>query len=172
MTEKSQLHIYTGDGKGKTTASLGLALRTLGAGMKVYYAQFMKDGSSAEFKLMKDVPNIILRFYGRGGFISGVPSPEDVSEAGRGLKESAQAMASGEFGLVVLDEANMAVSKGLFSADELLRAVDGRANSTEVVLTGRNAPRKLLDAAGLVTEMKKIRHYADSGVKARYGIEK
>lgn len=170
---KGYVHVYTGDGKGKTTAAFGLALRAVGAGMKVYIGQFVKGMKYAELdSLSRFDDKIIVRQYGRDCFIYNEPSGEDIRLAREGLEELKAVMASGEYQLVILDEANIATYYQLFTVDDLLAAVRGRAESVEVVITGRKAEPEVLEMADLVTEMREIKHYYAKGVQARDGIEK
>ncbi len=170
---KGYVHVYTGDGKGKTTAALGLALRAVGAGLKVYIGQFVKGMKYAELEsIARFEGDIVIRQYGRDCFIHNEPEAEDIRLAQEGLNELKEVMASGDYQLVILDEANIGTYYKLFSVDELLQAVQGRAESVEVVITGRKAEPEVLEMADLVTEMKEIKHYYTQGVEARNGIEK
>lgn len=170
---KSYVHVYTGEGKGKTTASLGLAIRAAGAGHKVFLAQFVKGGRYSELNSLKRFDDLItVEQFGMGRFINGKPSEADVKAARNGLTKMKKIVASGEYRLVILDEANIAVHYHLFSTDELLDLIDHKADETELVITGRNASPELIDRADLVTEMKAVKHYYKEGVKARVGIEK
>ncbi len=173
---RGRLHVYTGDGKGKTTAALGLALRAAGAGMKVLFVQFAKGRHTSELAALERLADLItVRRFGREGFISGEPTDEDRALARAGLDEAERAASSGEYGLLVLDEAAVAVKLGLFAADELLEVIDAvqaASPRTEIVLTGRGAPEGLIARAGLVTEIRAVKHYYDEGAGARVGIEK
>ncbi|MBU0956622.1 MAG: cob(I)yrinic acid a,c-diamide adenosyltransferase [Spirochaetes bacterium] len=169
---ESCVHVYTGNGKGKTTAAFGLTLRAAAAGKKVYVAQFVKGMHYSELDLVPKLPGVQLKQYGRGCFIYNEPSPEDVQAARDGLAEVAVLLASGDFDVVVLDEANIALYYKLFSFDELWSAVAARAPQVEVVITGRYAPPELIEKADLVTEMVEVKHYYSRGVEARTGIEK
>ena len=170
--EDGYVHVYTGDGKGKTTAALGLALRAAGAGARVFIAQFAKGRPTAELVSLSRLCDLItIKQYGRSGFIVGEPEPEDIEAAQHGLQQSQQAIVSGEYSLVILDEANVAVDLGLFSTEALLQAVDSKPKHIEIVITGRNADQRVLDCADLVTEMRQVKHYHTKGVKARRGIE-
>jgi cob(I)alamin adenosyltransferase len=169
---RGRVHVYTGDGKGKTTAALGLALRAAGAGLKVLFAQFIKAGDYSEIVALRRFPGEIeVRQYGRGHFIRGVPSDEDRASAAKGLAEIEQELASGGYRVAILDEANDAVDVGLFAVADLLRVVEGAPDDVEMVLTGRNAHPSLLERADLVTDMRAVKHYFDQGVPARRGIE-
>ena len=170
---KGYIHVYTGDGKGKTTAALGLAIRAAGAGLKVYIAQFLKHGDYSEIKgLDRFSDTITVEQFGRGRFIKGRPSNEDMAAARRGLNKVKTILAAGKYSVVILDEANVAVSLNLFSENELLEILDHRPDNVEIIITGRGAGPGIIEAADLVTEMKEIKHYFKKGVKARIGIEK
>ena len=171
--EQGYIQVYTGDGKGKTTAALGLALRAAGAGAKVFIAQFLKGTKSAELAALERLADLItVKQCGRGHFIVGEPEEEDIQAARAGLAEVRQIIAAGEYPLVILDEANVAVHFGLFSADELLDVVEARPDHVEVVITGRRADERIIGDADLVTEMREVKHYHAAGVQARRGIEK
>ncbi|WP_448873629.1 cob(I)yrinic acid a,c-diamide adenosyltransferase [Desulfobulbus propionicus] len=169
---RGYIHVYTGNGKGKTTAALGLSLRAAAAGKKVYIGQFVKGMHYSELDLLPSIANITLKQYGRGCFIYTDPTEEDIAAARAGLSEMARILNSGEYDLVVLDEVNIALYYGLFSFEDLKAALLQRAEQVEVVLTGRYAPQELIDMADLVTEMREIKHYYTMGVEARTGIEK
>lgn len=170
--EKGYLQIYTGNGKGKTTASLGLMLRAVGAGKKVLLAQFAKGQIYSEIKAIERyLPQVTVRQYGLKCFIHGTPTAEDIAKARQGLQEVAEAMAARRYDVYILDEADIAVYYHLFSAEELLDALAQRAPEAEVVITGRYASDKLVEAADLVTEMREVKHYYHQGVMARVGIE-
>ncbi|RKX37510.1 MAG: cob(I)yrinic acid a,c-diamide adenosyltransferase [Thermotogae bacterium] len=168
---KGYIQVYTGNGKGKTTAALGLAVRAVGAGLKVYIAQFLKGMDYAELHSLKNFSNITLERFGRPQFIHGKPDKEDIRLAQEGLKRIREVLSSGNYDVVILDEANIAVHLKLFSAEELIEAIRGRASNVEVVVTGRYAPEELLKIADLITEMKDVKHYYEKGVQARKGIE-
>ncbi len=170
---KGYIQVYTGDGKGKTTASLGLCLRAAGAGMKVYIAQFIKMGDYSEIKALGRFSDLItVKQYGLGRFIKGKPSQADVDIARKGLEEAREALASGDYDVVLLEEGNVAVTCELFSIEDLLEVAAQKPDTTELVITGRGAHEKIIEAADLVTEMKEIKHYYKQGVQARVGIEK
>jgi len=188
--EKGYVQVYTGDGKGKTTAAMGLIVRALGAGLKVLFIQFMKGSEYSEIKFLRNVGSagqsaaqsaaqsagqsaaqLEIRQYGTGHFITGKADNEQIEAGAKGLREAAAALQSGQYDLVVLDEANMAVYFGLFSVDDLIKAIKNRAPGVEVIITGRRADPKLIDAADLVTEMREVKHYYTQGVMARQGIE-
>ena len=167
------VQVYTGDGKGKTTAALGLALRAAGAGLRVYFGQFIKNADYSEIKaLARFADCITVRQFGRGCFLLTEPAPEDRAAARRGLDGVRRALVSGDYDLVIADEANVAVHRGLIDEADLLALIDTRPPRVELVLTGRGAPAAVLARADLVTEMRAVRHYYDQGVGARVGIEK
>jgi cob(I)alamin adenosyltransferase len=166
------VQVYTGDGKGKTTAALGLALRAAGAGLKVYFGQFIKSRTYSEVIALERWSDLItLEQFGRGCFIRGEPSREDIDVAKRALEAITAALTSGKYDLVVADEAHVAFKCHLFGEEALLDLIDARPADVELVLTGRGAPQAVMDRADLVTEMKAIKHYYTQGVLARKGIE-
>jgi len=170
--ERGYVHVYTGSGKGKTTAALGLALRAAGAGLRVFFAQFLKSGRYSEIAALERFGDrLTLRQYGRGRFVRGKPATEDAEAARTGLGEACEALLSGEYQVVVLDEANVAVALGLFPVDELLEIVACKPEGVELVITGRDADLRLIERADLVTEMRDVKHYYSRGVHARAGIE-
>jgi ATP:corrinoid adenosyltransferase len=176
--ERGYVQVYTGNGKGKTTAGIGLVLRALGAGLSVFYAQFIKGAKYSEIEMLERLgdnlaPGVRLtcKQYGQGRFIMREPAPEEVEAAREGLREAREAMKSGEYQLVVLDEANVAAKLKLFAEEDLLALIDEKPEAVELVLTGRGAGEKVIEAADLVTEMREIKHYYQKGVKARRGIE-
>jgi len=169
---KGYVQVYTGDGKGKTTAALGLALRAAGAGLNVYIAQFVKGMKYSELSMISTLQNISLKQYGRDCFIYQEPDDEDIKAARDGLKEAKEKMHSGEYRVIILDEANIATYYNLFSVDDLLNFIREKPEGVELIITGRKADPKIIEAADLVTEMKEIKHYYQDGVEAREGIEK
>ena len=170
---KGYVQVYTGDGKGKTTAALGLALRAFGAGLNVYIAQFVKGMDYSELITLENLSeHITLKQYGRDCFIKKAPQEEDILAAREGLKEVKEIMDSGKYQVIILDEANIATFYELFSVEELLDLIRNKPKDIELVITGRRADPRVIEAADLVTEMKEIKHYYQSGVVARDGIEK
>ena len=167
------VQVYTGDGKGKTTAALGLAIRAIGAELKVFIAQFLKMGEYSEIKTLKKFSDhIMIEQFGLPRFRQGKPLPEDVKAAQKGLEKIKAVMAAGEYDVIILEEANIAVWKGLFSEQDLLDIIDAKPIGMEMVITGRGATAKVIEKADLVTEMKRIKHYYYNGVRGRIGIEK
>lgn len=170
--KKGMLQVYTGDGKGKTTAAIGMAVRAAGAGLKVFIGQFVKSMKYSEIKVLNEIANIDVKQYGLNCFIEKEPEEEDVKAAREGLQEVKEILKSNEYDLVIFDEANIAVYFDLFSVDELIEVIDSRNEGIEVVVTGRKAKDKLIDKADLVTDMQEIKHYYEKGIKARDGIER
>jgi len=169
---RGYVQVYTGTGKGKTTAALGLALRAAGGGLRVFFAQFVKGMKYSEIAALERFSDLItLKQYGRGCFIHDKPNEEDLRVARQGLKEVRQVLGSGGYDVVVLDEANVAVHLNLFSIDELLELVEAKPETVELVITGRCAHPRLIERADLVTEMHEVKHYYARGVRARKGIE-
>ncbi len=169
---KGYIHVYTGNGKGKTTAVLGLALRAVGAGKKVYFAQFVKGEIYSEIDAInRYIPEITVKQYGRGCFIVNKPTLEDIQAAKEGLEEVGAVIRSGKYDVVVLDEATIALHYKLFSVEELIAVLQEKREETEIAITGRYAPEELIEIADLVTEMKEIKHYYTKGISARKGIE-
>jgi cob(I)alamin adenosyltransferase len=167
-----QVQIYTGNGKGKTTAALGLVVRACGAGLKVYFGQFLKGRMCSEIKALRErFPEVTVVRHGSDKFIKGTPSPEDITAARAGLSELRKAMLSGKYDVVVADELNVVLSLGMIAVEEILDLIKARPPEVELVLTGRDAPEQLILQADLVTEMKEIKHYFNKGVKSRLGIE-
>ena len=167
-----RVQLYTGDGKGKTTAALGLALRASGHGLRTYIGQFMKGQPSGEHAALRGNPYITVEQYGDVRCIRREQvTPEHRAAARRGLARARQAMLSGDYSIVVLDEVNVSVWFGLLNEDEVLAWLDERPPGLEVVLTGRRAPTGLIARADLVTEMVEVKHYYTQGIPAREGIE-
>jgi len=173
---EGRIQVYTGNGKGKTTAALGLALRAAGHGLRTYVGQFLKGQPTGELEAVKPLaPLIVIEQFGRKGFIKvteGGPDDEDVDRARRALGKCRGAMLSGDFRVVVLDEVNTAVHFKLLAEQEVLEVLAEKPAGVELVLTGRYAPPSFIDKADLVTEMRDVKHYGDRGLKAREGIEK
>ncbi|MBN2090103.1 cob(I)yrinic acid a,c-diamide adenosyltransferase [candidate division KSB1 bacterium] len=169
---KGYIQVYTGNGKGKTTAALGLALRAVGAGLKVFIAQFMKGIEYSELHAIERLADsVTLKQYGRNSFIHDIPDQEDIDMAIWGLRESHTAISSGKYDIVILDEANVAVYFQLFPVQKLLSIMDEKPDHVELVITGRYAHPLVIEKADLVTEMCEVKHYYQNGVIARKGIE-
>lgn len=173
MLGQGYVQIYTGNGKGKSTAAVGLAVRCAGAGGKVFFVQFLKKGDSSEWLALQHLKDrIIHRAFGTGKFIHNEPSVEDRQLARTGMAQARQALSSGDYDLIVLDELLGLLAKELVGIDEIFDLLRLRPPHTELVLTGRNAPAELVEKADLVTEMCEIKHYYQQGLAARKGIEK
>lgn len=190
--QKGYIHVYTGDGKGKTTAAIGLAIRAVGAGQNVCIIQFMKSLAYAEQKILQNLSGITLITIGKPYFIAkeGTLTDEQLKAWGnavrtypdgrppeayramvsKGVRQAVEAV-SGAYDMVILDEYNMACWHDLATDEDTCNILKARKQNVELIFTGRNAPSRLLEAADLITEMKKIRHYYDKGVNARMGIE-
>jgi cob(I)alamin adenosyltransferase len=173
LEQPGLVHVYTGNGKGKTTAAFGLAIRTWGHGGLVCIVQFMKCGEGyGEVMAVRSLPGVVLRQFGREGFvIKGKQTKVDFDLAKEALDFSAHALSSGEYDMVVMDEVCVAIDFGLIEVSKVLNVLEERNRETEVVMTGINAPREIIDAADLVTEMRMVKHPYGSGVRAREGIE-
>ncbi|QAV33325.1 cob(I)alamin adenosyltransferase [Fervidobacterium changbaicum] len=169
--EKGYIHVYTGNGKGKTTAAFGLALRAVCAGKKVYIGQFIKGMKYSELDAPKYLANLVIEQYGRNCFIKNAPTEEDIRLAKEGLRRIREVLTSGEYDVVIMDEINVALYYGLFSVDEVLDLLKSKSEHVEIILTGRFAPQELVEIADLVTEMREVKHYYQKGVLARKGIE-
>lgn len=174
MTLKQGLiQVYTGSGKGKTTAALGLALRAAGHDLQVYIVQFMKGWPHyGELVSVQHLPNVTLRQFGRADFVDrDNPDPQDIRLVHEALAHARQIVASGDYDLVILDEVNVALDYGLVGLDDLLSLLEAKPEHVELVLTGRGAHPEIVKRADLVTEMLAIKHPYEEGVKGRKGIE-
>lgn len=170
---KGSIHVYTGDGKGKTTAALGCTVQAAGAGYNVFIAQFNKKGDYSEITALKRFSDLVtVEQYGLGRFIRGKPLPEDIKVARKGLKRISSILSAGKHQLVVLDEANVAADIGLFSVQDLIDAISNKPDRVTLLITGRGAQPPIIAHADIVIEMKEIKHYYQNGVQARVGIEK
>lgn len=169
--KKSFVHIYTGNGKGKTTAAFGLAIRAALSGKKVYIGQFVKDMKYNETKISDFLPQIRIEQLGYGCFITGHPEEKDILKANQELDHCSKILKSGEYDLVILDEIIIAIYLKLICEDLVIKAVKERAPNVEAVLTGRYASENIIDMADLVTEMKEIKHYYNKGILSRDGID-
>jgi cob(I)alamin adenosyltransferase len=168
------VQVYTGDGKGKTTASLGLVCRAAGYGHRSCIVSFLKgDPNYGELRFIREhMPMVDYHLAGRMNFVDpNDPAPEDVAIAAEGMDRAREAIASGEYHLVVLDEINVAANLGLVAEDDVLALLEQRPTHVEVVLTGRDAPERFVDRADLVTEMRMVKHFYEAGIPARRGIE-
>jgi cob(I)alamin adenosyltransferase len=171
--ERGLIQVYTGDGKGKTTAALGLALRAAGHGLRVDIVQFMKGWPDyGELQAIEWLPTVTIHPFGREEWVHpDHPHPEDYERAAAGLAYASQVMAAGLLDIVVLDEINVALDYGLLDLEVVLQLLDAKPPSLELVLTGRNAHPEVIRRADLVTEMRAVKHPYDRGIGGRQGIE-
>jgi cob(I)alamin adenosyltransferase len=172
---KGYIQVYSGNGKGKTSAALGLALRAAGHGLETFFGQFLKGQDYGELSSIQKLSGLItIEQFGRRGFIHVTKNPdkEDIERAQKGLRKCSRMMKSGKYHVIVLDEINVAVHFNLLTEKDIHDFLDEKPEGTEVILTGRYAPQSFIERADLVTEMKEIKHYYKKGVKARPGIEK
>ncbi len=174
MTWKEKLglvHIYTGNGKGKTTAAFGLAIRMLGRGGKVLIIQFMKASKAYGEQVKIAECGAVIESFGLPKFVHGKPAEEDIEAAKRALQRAKKAVSSGEWDLVILDEVCVALSFGMIGVEEVRELIKKKASNTELVLTGRYCPEELFEIADYVTEMREVKHPYQRGVVARKGVE-
>lgn len=175
MLKRGYIQIYTGDGKGKTTASLGLALRAIGHGWKVLIIQFTKGDQGTNYGELSSanlMPNLEVKQFGLDRVVySHNISMDDYKESKKGWEFAKVAIASGKYQLVIMDEINICADMGMVKVSEIKEALMNKPEDLEVVLTGRRAHPELVALAHLVTEMKPVKHYFDMGVMAREGIE-
>ena len=170
--QKGYVQVYTGDGKGKTTASLGLSLRAAGAGLNVYIGQFLKKGGYSELKALERFSDLItIEQFGTGEYIIGEPKQVDIEAGKKCLAACKQAMLSGNYDIVIMEEAGVAEKFGIIDAKDILDIIGLKPQGLELIITGRGASQQIIDAADLVTEMREVKHYYTKGVLARKGIE-
>ena len=172
MENKGYVHIYTGNGKGKTTAAIGVAVRMLFCGKSVYMGQFVKSIRYNEARLDEVFPRFTIEQFGSGCWIYSEPTPLDKELAIKGYQKVLELARKGEFDLLILDELNIALHYNLLEVDDIIRLIREKHPTTELIITGRYAPRTLIDEADLATEMKETKHYYTMGVPAREGIER
>jgi len=165
------IQVYTGNGKGKTTAALGLALRAAGAGLNVYICQFLKGKAYCELLALKKFKNIKVEQFGKTCFLRRAPQKNDLELARSGLAAAKKAIKDKRYAVIILDEINIALKLRLVSLKEVLAIIRDTPRQTELILTGRYAHPKIKRLADLVSEIKEVRHYYTRGVKARKGIE-
>ncbi len=170
---KGLVQVYTGNGKGKTSAAFGLALRAVGRGLKVYIIQFIKGGFDyGELYAIKKLPNLKLEAFGHGRFITEKPPRgDDIRSAKKALDLARDIIGSGEYDIIILDEINVALALELIKVQDVVDLAKGKPEHVELILTGRNVPQKIIDVADLVTEMREVKHPFKQGVPPRKGIE-
>jgi cob(I)alamin adenosyltransferase len=174
MKIKGLIQIYTGDGKGKTTAALGLALRAIGWGLKICMIQFIKGGTQVgEIKITKShIPQFsIHQFKSDKKFIIGKPTKKQKESIAKSFNLAKNIIKKGKYDIVILDEINNCLSQKLLDWREVAKVLKEKPKYIEIILTGRNCPKEIIKIADLVTEMKKIKHPYDKGIHARRGIE-
>lgn len=165
------IHVYTGNGKGKTTAAFGLCLRAAGAGKRVFIAQFLKGRSCGEVRAVRSLPGITLEQFGTKSFVYKNLSSLDIESANKGLRKVSRIVSKRAFSVVIMDEVNVAMHLGLLDPEKVMAVLRSAPVSTELILTGRNCPQSILEEADLVSEIKEVKHYFKAGHKARKGIE-
>ena len=172
MNEKGLVMVYTGNGKGKTTAALGLALRAIGNGARVMMMQFMKGKTYGELKAAEHLPGFEIIMTGRSVFVDKKnPAEIDVKIAQEAFQKVRDSIDSGQYDLVILDEINVALDYTLISVSQVLNLINNRPAHVNLVLTGRNAPTAIMEASDMISEVKEIKHHYQKGIKARQGIE-
>jgi cob(I)alamin adenosyltransferase len=172
--KKGYIQVYTGDGKGKTTAALGQALRAAGSGLKTFIVRFMKDFPYGEVKSIKQLSNWIrLVQYGNDSFVihKQPPHDKDLEAAKLAYQRAQESLFSGIYDIVIMDEVCVAICFGLLKTEDVLSLLEEKPGPVELILTGRYCPPELIEKADLVTEMQEIKHYYQKGVAARKGIE-
>lgn len=170
--EKGLVHVYTGAGKGKTTAALGLGLRAVGAGLKVHMIQFMKGRKYSEIDAIKNLPNFTISQYGRDEFVNKEkPEKIDIELAKKGLTYAKEIIKSGKYDVVILDEINVALDYKLISLEDVFKLIKEKPEKLELVLTGRYAHPEIVKLSDVVTEMLEIKHPYQKGVICRKGID-
>lgn len=171
MENKGYIQVYTGNGKGKTTAALGLTLRAVCAGKKVFFGQFIKGMKYSEVEGVNYLKGFAIEQFGMNCFIYDDPTEEDKKRALIGLKRCEEILSSQEYDIVVLDEISIALYYKLLNVEDVLDLLNKKPENTEIIITGRYVPQEIIDRADLVTEMREIKHYYYKGVEARKGIE-
>lgn len=168
---KGTIHLYTGNGKGKTTAAIGAAIRAAGAGKTVFIAQFVKGMHYSELESLKLIPQIQVKQFGLDCFIKKEPTQKDKDAAQKGLEEVNQIIRNKSYDMVILDEICIALYYKLIPTRVIVQLLKEKPTETEIILTGRYACKELIKTSDLVTEMKEIKHYYNKGIQARKGIE-
>lgn len=169
---RGYIQIYTGNGKGKTTAAIGLAIRASGSKLRTYIGQFMKGQEYGDIIALRDNPYIDMEQFGASKCVKKEDiTPEYIAKTKKALKKCQNIMLSGNYEIVILDEINIAIWFGLLDEKDVLEVLNNKPDNIELILTGRHAPQLILDRADLITEMKCVKHYYDNGIGARKGIE-
>ncbi len=174
MMEKGFIQIYTGNGKGKTSAAIGLSVRAAGAGLKTYFVQFMKVFPYSELESLKQLSEFIeIEQFGKDDFIfrKEEPNEEEKNEAMRGLIRAEEKMLSGEFDLVILDEICVSIYFKLFTIEQVTEFLEKKPSNVELILTGRYCPESIVEKADLVSKIEEVKHYYTQGVLSRKGID-
>jgi cob(I)alamin adenosyltransferase len=173
VSDLGLIQVYTGTGKGKTTASLGLAIRAAGHGLKVYMIQFMKGRINyGELNSAEKIEGFTIEQFGRPDFVDkDNPAKEDIELAREALARSEEMIMSGEYDMVILDEVNVAIEWNLVQVEEVVEILKKKPKEVEVVLTGRHARREVIDLADLVTELREVKHPFRKGVHSRLGVD-
>ena len=169
--EKGYIHIYTGNGKGKTTAAFGLALRAAMAGKKVYIGQFIKGMAYEETKCTEFISGIKIEQYGTGCIFNRKPDGEDMKRAKTGLERCREALSNGKYDVVIMDEITIAIYFNLLTDAQVISMIQQKCEEVEAVITGRYASDSLIKMADLVSEITEIKHYYKNGVLSRKGID-
>ncbi|RZN62533.1 cob(I)yrinic acid a,c-diamide adenosyltransferase [Methanonatronarchaeum sp. AMET6-2] len=165
------IRVYTGKGQGKTTSSFGAGLRAVGAGYNVFLVQFLKSREDSALNILKDIDGFTIERYGREGKLKGDTLPVDYELAEKAFEAAEEAVFSGEYDLVIMDEVNVALDQELIDVERVLGLIEDKPVEVEVILTGRYAHPEVIDVADLVTEMHPVKHYLKSGVEAREGFD-
>ena len=168
---KGYIHVYTGNGKGKTTACFGLAIRALGAGKKVFLGQFMKGIKDSAFKILEKLDNLEIKMFGAPTFVGNDPKYTDIEKAKEGYEYSLKVLKSGEYDVVILDELNLCFITWVNHRRGVSTLIDAKPEHVELIITGRYATNFVKQRADLVTEMRELKHYYHEGVLARKGID-
>ena len=172
-SKRHYLHLYTGNGKGKTTAASGLVLRGVAQGWKVFFGQFIKNSPSGEISLLRErFPEVTVEQFGRGFFLRRAPEPADLEAAVNGLQRLQKVAEAEEHRMIVADELLIALKYELISPSAVLHLADTCSTRAELIFTGRYAPDWLIERADLVSEIQPVKHYYQAGVPARKGIER
>lgn len=171
MKRMGKVQVYTGDGKGKTTAAMGQAVRALGHGHRVLIIQFLKGRLSGEIEVLGKIGNVTIERFGSSKFVCGNPTQADITLAKEGFEKTKKAVLSGRYDLVILDEINILIDYEMLDVNQVVELIKGRPNGVELILTGRNAHPQVVEAADLVSEVRAVKHYYKEGIGARPGVE-